>query len=59
MLTITSGLYTSENIANYLLKTIKAYRIGFLISYFIANNASNNNTTITKLSNKLVIKPFK
>jgi hypothetical protein len=46
-----TGAYTSEAIAETIIKTLKAYSITCdKLGYFVLNNAANNNTAIAAVT---------
>ena len=47
------GAYTGDRIANYIKKTLREFGIIALkLSYFMLDNAYNNNAAVKKLSSK-------
>jgi hypothetical protein len=54
----TLSSHTRANIADHLFDVLKEYQIsGNQIAYFAANNATNNDTALTALSERVAIDP--
>jgi hypothetical protein len=54
----TLGSHTSANIANLLFDVLKDYQISSnQIAYFVADNATNNDTALKHLSERITLNP--
>lgn len=51
------GAYTSVAITEELLVTIRKFKVSDRISYFVADNASNNDATLHEIAREINIKP--
>ena len=52
-------MHTGVNIAEEVIKVIKDFSIGDQLSYFILDNASNNNTAIKAIAKAFRFNPIK
>jgi hypothetical protein len=55
----THGSHTGANIGDHLFDVLGDYKLRSKISFFAADNATNNDTALKLLSNRLVLNPVK